>query len=141
MLDAEFPRDENCTEVRAEHRPEYRNRCADGCHIDLENHEQNALGPVPRRVVCWIPTTLIVDGLVNAPCRERDDSVFGMLVASERVPSVPVVRISQRGDVRSSHQEEDHESQTSTACHIRLEVKLKRNGRDVYVEDGVDQVV
>jgi hypothetical protein len=74
VLDAELVRDEYGTEIWSEDGPEYRDGCADGGYVDLEDHEQDALGAVPSRIVGWNKAAFVVDCLIYAPRGERDNT-------------------------------------------------------------------
>ena len=75
VLDAELARDQDGADVRTQDGPEDRHRRADRGHVDLEHHEQDALGPVPGGIVRRVPASLVVDGVGNAPGGQGNNAV------------------------------------------------------------------
>lgn len=49
--------------------------------------------------------------------------------------------MTREKDIRSTHQQQDHQSQPRPEGDIRLEIQLKRNRNDVQVEHRVHDIV
>ncbi len=75
VVDAELARNKDGAEIGADDGPEDGHGGADGGHVDFEDDEEDAQGPVPSRVVCRQPARLVVDGQVDAPDGECDNAV------------------------------------------------------------------
>ena len=110
VVDGELVLNEDGAEVGAEDGPEDGHRRADGRYLDLEDDEEDALGPIPGWVVRRVPPRLVVDRVLDAPGGEYDDaegvSSAGTLVTeSERDEWVWRVCEAHRldGDLRHSH--------------------------------------
>lgn len=85
-----------------------------------------------------VETALVVDRFPYSPGGERYDAT-----CMETVSVVVRLEMSYEGgvDIRGSHQEQDHETESRLDSNIGLKVQLERNSSDIQIKHRVHDVV